>query len=108
MKKFFPILMAVALTAGCGSGIINADCDSSYEHFCDADILYRVDLCGNAVPQGQCEHGCNLEFTGCQVDCDIVGSLEPVQNNCTYAPVETGKYMTAGLRDLSRIEPVGR
>ena len=102
MKKFFTILMVVALTAGCGSGIINADCEDSYENFCDADILYRVDLCGNAVPLGQCEHGCNLECTGCQ------SSPEPAERSETMAPVATGEQMTIELRDLPRIEPNDR
>ena len=108
MKKLFPILMVVALTAGGGSGIINGECDSSHENFCDGDILYRVDFCGNAVPMGHCEHGCNLEFTGCQAACDTAGSPQLAERAKTMAPVETNEQMTAGLRNLPQIDPIDR
>jgi hypothetical protein len=94
MKKLIPVLLLVAFTAGCGSGVIQGDCDSSHENFCDANTLYRVDLCGNAVPLGQCEQGCNLEFNGCR------SALRTVATGAQTIP--------ADLRDLPRIEPYDR
>lgn len=108
MKKFFPILMVVALTAGCGSGLINADCEESFESFCDGSILYQVDLCGNSVALGQCEYGCNLEFSGCQAF-KIAGSPKPVESANTFATAANYEQMnSAEFQDLPQIDPYDR
>jgi hypothetical protein len=74
MKKLFCAIavavLAMGLIVGCGADNTGADCESSYDTFCDEGILYLVDFCGTTTTAGECRHGCNSDFSGCQVACD--------------------------------------
>jgi hypothetical protein len=85
MKKLFPTLMLVAMTVGCGAGMIDVECEESFHMLCDNDILFQVDLCGNTTALGKCRHGCNLEFSGCRT-CDTPDVPEQTEKPITYAP----------------------
>ena len=107
MKTLVPILMVVAMTAGCGTGSIDAKCDDSYEHFCDASVLYLVDLCGNSIPMGHCEFGCNVEFNACQGKCSPFGPQESVVSASKYAPAEVGGHeISSELQGLPQVGPI--
>ena len=108
MKELFTIMMWVAMTAGCGVGTVDVECEEFFHMLCDSDILYQVDLCGNTTALGKCRHGCNLDFSGCRT-CDAPDVPEPTERPITYTLEETNQLRTSGeFQELPEIKPIVR
>ena len=61
-------LAVVILLVGCGGG---DDCSLNERTLCREGVTYWVDSCGNEGNKaGDCECGCNADFTGCELLCE--------------------------------------
>lgn len=73
----FPIgtLLIVIAVHGCGNGDNGDDCRPNAGTICKQGEVFWVDSCGNEGDKaGDCDCGCNADFTGCKEPCDCVPS----------------------------------
>ena len=93
MRVLSSVSLALVIAAsGCGTGGNGDDCTPNARTVCKDGVVYWVDSCGNQGDKaGDCDCGCNADFTACKTPCDCVtscGGKECGPNGCggTCAP----------------------
>jgi hypothetical protein len=68
----FLFLLGTFFLLGCGQNG-SEDCTPNHHTVCKEDVVYWVDSCGERGDKaGDCECGCNADFTACKKPCECV------------------------------------
>ncbi len=67
------LLFSGLATSGCGGDNTSNQCTPNAKTICKEGVTYWADSCGNQGDKaGDCDCGCNADFSGCKDPCDCV------------------------------------